>query len=81
MANRKHLAIINRGIEEWNLWRRELGEAVALSGANLYAVMLKEADLKGSDLGGANLAGSDLSGADLSAANLRAADLYAVTLR
>ncbi len=64
MAYTEHLKILEKGVDEWNEWRREhpnfepnLTEA-DLSGADLF-----KADLFKADLFNANLREADLSGA------------------
>jgi len=60
----------------WNAWRTEHWEIwPELSGANLYAKTLREANLYKADLYGGNL-----GGADLSRATLREAHLYSTSL-
>ena len=60
----------------WNAWRTEHWEIwPELSGANLYAKTLREANLYKADLYGGNL-----GGADLSRATLREAHLYSRSL-
>lgn len=97
MANLEHLAILKKGVEAWNEWRRQnpgvgadLMDAnlnrVNLNGANLITANLIRADLSGANLSGADLIEAHLSGAhliraDLTAADLRAADLTAADLR
>jgi len=96
MANRKHLAMLKRGVKPWNAWREAnpqirpnlAGASLSkakLSGANLYGAILFEADLSGANLYRAilfeaNLAGTDLSGANLSGANLCEASLFGANL-
>ena len=72
MANRKHLANLEKGVEEWNKWRSSL-------------TVVPKFDFRGTrpaepHLRRANLAGADLSSADLSSANLSDADLRGVNL-
>ena len=73
MANREHMAILKKGVEEWNAWRREKPSLVPdLSGvsfaranlcgvnfheANLHWAYFREADLRGANLSRANLEG------------------------
>ncbi|MDA2919837.1 pentapeptide repeat-containing protein [Desulfobacterota bacterium AH_259_B03_O07] len=81
MANRAHLAILNKGTDAWNKLRKENPEIepdfskADLSGADLSEVDLSGADLSGANLNLANLGGANLSGADLSGANLNLADI------
>ncbi len=61
MANKKHLAIIKKGVDVWNKWREGNPDIVPdLVDANLRGVYLRNADLSR-----ANLTGADLSGAVL----------------
>lgn len=86
MANEEQLAILKRGVDEWNRWRvSHPKEFIDLSGADLNFQNLRGVDLIGADLHGANLTevnlrdaklrGADLRGAYLENANLREADL------
>lgn len=71
MANKKHLAILKRGLKEWRRWRWRNNTVVPdLSGASLTGLQLS-----GVDLTGANLAGSDLRRACLHKVNLFGAEL------
>ncbi len=87
MANPEHLAILKRGVEEWNAWRKERPNAwpnliranlirADLRGANLIKAHLREADLRGANLDGTNLNEADLAHANLQGANLIWAHLY-----
>ena len=81
MANRKHLALLKRGVEAWNAWRRKTPQVRPnLSGAALFGATLCGADLRGADLRGADLSYAILCGADLSQADLRGADLFWASL-
>ena len=90
MANDKHVAILKKGGDAWNAWRRENHDmrlvtmanlfradltGANLSGANLIEAYLFNADLYKADLLAANLTGANLSGANLKGANLRGANL------
>ena len=76
MANEDQLAVLRKGAEAWNEWRRENdAEAINLGSANL-----SRADLGGADLNGTNLGGADLSGANLRHAELYGADLLSANL-
>jgi hypothetical protein len=86
MANKKHLAKINKSTESWNRWRVEnknvepdLSEA-DLSGYDLCEIDLSGVNLSGADLSIADFNAANLSGADLSGANLCEADLRDVDL-
>ena len=81
LANEEHLAILKKGVDIWNQWRREnpsikpeLREA-RLVGANLSDVNLFGADLLGAILIEANLSGANLREAILQKANLSKATL------
>ena len=91
MPNPEHLAILKRGVEVWNQWRREDPETMAdLSWVDLKdfgsghfdhnARVLVRPDLSNTslrlaDLSGANLWGVDFRMADLRGAILRDAEL------
>jgi len=91
MANPEHVALLKKGVEEWNNRRREPPFfepdffCADLSGAQLYEADLNGAALMAAHLCEANLrhAGlncADLSGADLSGADLRGARLVDTNL-
>ncbi len=82
MANEDHLAILKKGVEEWNEWRkRNPGVPIDLRGAdlrraNLRGVDFSKAKLQGADLSTAPLGGAThLMRADLGRANLQGANL------
>jgi uncharacterized protein YjbI with pentapeptide repeats len=86
MANDEHVALLKKGVDAWNAWRRENPDirpnlsganlrGANLRGANLREADLREANLREANLSGANLSGADLFRADLERANLREADL------
>lgn len=76
MANKKHLAILKRGVEAWNEWRKDNPEIRPdLSGAKLSGADLKDVNLSSAILRYADLSGVDLSFADLFDANLLGANL------
>ncbi|MGO9229962.1 MAG: toll/interleukin-1 receptor domain-containing protein [Bryobacteraceae bacterium] len=82
MANQEHLAILAKGVEAWNAWRRENPCVTPdLSGTHLNAPRAFSdsgragADLVGADLSRANLSNANLFGALLSGANLCGANL------
>ena len=60
MANKEHVKLIKKRLEEWNGWRRKHPE--------------ERPDLSGANLSGANLNVADLSDADLYGAVLREAE-------
>ena len=61
MANNKHVAMLKKGVDAWNAWRRK--------NRNIRPD-LSEADLENADLQEANLSGADLENADLRKAHL-----------
>lgn len=86
MANKKHLKILNQGVETWNRWRENNStdhpnlaganlRAADLSGANLRRAWLNEADLDNAKLDYADLEDADLTNADLTSASLSGANL------
>jgi uncharacterized protein YjbI with pentapeptide repeats len=78
MANQEHLAILKRGVETWNQWRREhpnMWPGPDLSNADLFRARLSKANLNQADLSHANLSHATLSYADLGEANLMYANL------
>ena len=82
MRSPEHLALLKRGVEEWNAWRREHGEIrPELSGADLSRAMLRDANLHKADLRRATLREANLRRADLHEANLYGADLRGADLR
>lgn len=76
MANPEHLAILKRGVQEWNAWRTE-HKAVRpdLSAADLRQGDLTSADFRWADLREANLQLTGLSGACFQGASLFGANL------
>jgi uncharacterized protein YjbI with pentapeptide repeats len=72
MANPEHLAILKRGVKQWNKWKGKYPDMVP----NLAEAHLFGANLSGADLANANLSGVKLSRADLSGANLNGAKLW-----
>jgi pentapeptide repeat protein len=76
MADKEQLAILTRSVEAWNLWRRAHRTTLAnLSGVNLQAKFLYDADLYKANLRDANLTYAHLLGADLRTADLQGARL------
>jgi uncharacterized protein YjbI with pentapeptide repeats len=71
VANKEHLAQLDKGVKAWNQWRG----ANPKGRPDLSSADLKGADLAGADLSDANLRGAGLSGVDLSEANLSGAHL------
>jgi Pentapeptide repeats (8 copies) len=87
MANAEQVALLKRGIDEWNAWRQvHPYELIDLSSADLRGeylsvAKLNGANLKGADLSGARLNETDLSQADLSRACLAGAHMRAADVR
>jgi uncharacterized protein YjbI with pentapeptide repeats len=86
MANPEHLAILKRGVEDWNHWR-EANKVVVpdLSGADLERANLQwgnfnDVNFKRARLNGANLAWAQLNSAHFRASDLQDADLSEATL-
>lgn len=77
MADAEQLALIRRGVEEWNAWREESRDVQV----DLRRVDLSEADLTDAHLGSANLSRTNLDGAFLSGADLREVNLTEASLR
>jgi uncharacterized protein YjbI with pentapeptide repeats len=66
MANDEHVAMLNKGVDAWNAWRKKNPDIRPdLSGANLFQANLGGAKLSGADLQRATLVDTDLTGADL----------------
>ena len=86
MANKEHVKLIKKSVEEWNEWRKENPKAKPdLSKARFSWKDLQEADLSKADLYGANLRGADLreailGSAQLTGTNFKAANLHGVDL-
>lgn len=72
MANPEHLAILKKGVSEWNRWQLQ-EHSVIERVSNLPDLV--GADLSGADLRDADLTGARLMGANLLRANLRGANL------
>jgi len=81
MADPDDLALIDRGVEDWNAARRNAPEgSPELAGADLSHRCLVGIDLSATNLRGADLRGCDLAGADLSDASLEGADFGGASL-
>jgi len=81
MSNKKHVALLKKGVAAWNAWRDENpGTRPDLSEANLREANLREANLSGTNLRGANLREAGLSKANLSGADLSGANLFEACL-
>jgi uncharacterized protein YjbI with pentapeptide repeats len=51
MANKNHLALLEKGVDAWNAWRKEnVTVRLELSGAHLRMADLRMANLSGADL-------------------------------
>jgi uncharacterized protein YjbI with pentapeptide repeats len=81
MANQKHLELLKKGVQDWNIWRKDnqtlrpnLRDA-NLRDTNLAGIDLRNTYLTRAYLWSANLKGSNLSGAHLVGASLRNANL------
>jgi uncharacterized protein YjbI with pentapeptide repeats len=87
MANDEHVALLKKGVDAWNAWRREnYNIPVDLRGANFSGASLSKALLFGANLNEANLSRANLSKANLKEApilraNLVGADLTQANLR
>jgi hypothetical protein len=77
MANPEHLAILKKGVEAWNVWRKTPPRAVP----DLWGANLREFDLGGADLSLANLRTANLRMANLRMASLRGANISEADLR
>jgi uncharacterized protein YjbI with pentapeptide repeats len=76
MANTQHLAILSKGVEQWNRWRAaNRYSEVDLSGADLAGMKLNQASLLR-----ANLTGAVLTRTQLEHAHLKDADLTGAVL-
>ncbi len=86
MANEEHLAMLLKGVEVWNQWRRDNPELkpdlsrVHLSEADLSETYLIKVDLSDANLSDANLSEADLRGVDFVRADLRGANLSEANL-
>jgi uncharacterized protein YjbI with pentapeptide repeats len=86
MANDEHVALLKKGVDAWNVWRRDQRNTelieLAREGHHVSGPFyLSRADVSHANLVGANLEASDfregnLSGANLSKANLLEAHLH-----
>jgi hypothetical protein len=76
VANPDHIAVIAKGVEAWNGWRRDNPDVVPdLAGAFFVQAQLAGANLEAANLDEARLSQANLSDADLTMAHLSAADL------
>jgi hypothetical protein len=76
MANPEHVAMLKRGVEKWNQWRKDNPDIeIDLMGVSLSKLDLDKANLSRAHLNFANLSRAKLSGAQLINADLMRADL------
>jgi uncharacterized protein YjbI with pentapeptide repeats len=75
MANAEHVALLQKGVRDWNAWPQEHNPSLrpdfrgaAFPEAAFSEANLRGADHRGTDLSRANLIGALLHGADLSRA-------------
>ena len=80
MANLEHLAILKRGVDEWNAWRRSVILQPMPSTDPAAPFVAVGPDLSGADLQKAKLQGISFSQTNLSGAHLEEADLENATL-
>ncbi len=79
--NEEHLAILKKGVEEWNKWRKENPDIRPdLHGTDLRGFDLRRAKLSGIDFRLTNFCKANLRKADFLGANLRGADLFGADL-
>jgi uncharacterized protein YjbI with pentapeptide repeats len=77
VANANHVAVLKRGAETLNQWRRENPDIrLDLAGAALAGI-----EVPGADLSGAILTKADINNANLRGASLNAAELVEVKPR
>ncbi len=76
MANKKHLEILEQGIEAWNEWRKQNPKVRP----DLTKANLRNKNFQGVNFNNVNLSNSDLWSSDLRNVNLRNANLTSVDL-
>jgi hypothetical protein len=82
MANRQHLEILSRGVNDWNAWRKMLlTEKPDLRNAELGRRNLRGIDFRNTDLYRASLWKADLTDADLTNADCSSVTLNGANLR
>jgi uncharacterized protein YjbI with pentapeptide repeats len=87
VANAEHIAALNLGVDEWNVWRKRQGDlrpdlsATSLGGFYLREADLSWCDLSDTDLSGAILIRTKLLGANLRRAKMNQADLTSADLQ
>jgi hypothetical protein len=81
MANDDHIALLKKGADAWNAWRKENSDIRPdLSGANLCGAGLERARLGGANLEGADLRDAICTEARFGSANLGGANLGGANL-
>jgi hypothetical protein len=76
MANPEQVAMLKRGVEKWNQWRKDNPDIeIDLMGANLSKAHLDKVNLSRAHLNFANLSRAQLSGSQLINTDLMRADL------
>jgi len=81
MADSGTLAILRKGVNSWNPWKRkQFDPFIDLSGVDLNDACLIGFDLSSTKLNGTRLRGAHLTEADLSGADLSEADLFGAHL-
>ena len=86
MASEEHLAILKRGVRQWNLWRNKTRRIpdlrhAELSLGNLCTANLRDANLAGVNFHGTELIGAEFYRANLTKSNLSQANLFRADLR
>ena len=82
MADSEHFAMLNKGVEAWNTWRKKYPEVQPdLRGATLPNIRLIGADFSDVRAARANFVGKDLSGANFRGATLKEADFREAILQ
>ena len=87
MVNEEHNTWLEKGVHDWNKWRRTNQSIIPdlrganLETANLKTAYLERANLEGANLNRANLNRANLEGANLEGANLEGANLEGASLR
>lgn len=81
MANLDHIAILSRGVDYWNKWRKANPTIIPdLSEFDLSQACLNQVNFNKSNLISANIRQAELNGADLSESILNKCDFYGATL-
>lgn len=88
MANPDQLAVLGKGTDTWNAWRKASGgwididlREANLQNTNLSGMELKRVDFSGAQLSGANLKRANLRHSNFTSAHLDDADLTGADLR